>query len=268
MIKPKYIDWIIEEEKVFFEDGHPLKCYILDYKIDETILDEWAVHIRRHYISDKELEDSVSILSISVEQYLREYVIPQKSDIYGAVSRSNDISEILFSDLLEFVFGFTVPRCKQQARSGKTLSEHGTDIIAYKFSRADNKPNRKDRLLATEVKAQLTSETADVIKSAVKDSTKDEQRFAHTLDYYRKKLKQLGNEQQALEIARFQQKPEYDYEIEYVSAAISSKEKIEDNILLGITGEGLSLKKNQEVFYVHGKKLMELVHNVYERCIK
>jgi hypothetical protein len=214
------------------------------------------------------LTESLSITGLSVEKYLREYVIPQKEDVYGSVSRSNDITEILVSDLLEFVLNYTVPRCKQQNRSGKTLSEHGTDVIAYRFFRENKVPSSRDELLAIEVKVQITSSNSDVIVKAAEDSKKDEQRFSHTLDYYRKKLRSIGQLELASEVARFQLKTEHNYNIAFIGAAVSSQVSIENNIIMGITGEQLSLKSGQKIFYIHGKDLMSLAHQVYERCVK
>ena len=50
MEKPQYIDWIVEETGIVIKDDIPLKCYKIDYKDDESILDDWALHIRRNYI--------------------------------------------------------------------------------------------------------------------------------------------------------------------------------------------------------------------------
>jgi len=266
--KPQYIKWIAKEQGVTFEDGVPLNCYALDYTLDDNVLDDWALHIRRHYIDDDELAESIEIHKLSVEDYLRKYIIPQKNDEFGSTSRSNDITEILVSDLLEFILHFTVPRCKQNNRSGKSLSEHGTDVIAYKFYSDDKTPNKRDILCAAEVKATLTSNEPDAIKSAVKDSFKDEQRFSHTLDHMRKKLKYLGNIDQALEVARFQQKSDMEYITRYIAAGVSSQPVIDKKVIIGIKGSDLVLKDNQRVFYIHGQKLMDLTHDVFERCIR
>jgi len=268
MNPPRYITWIAEEEGVVLEDNTPLKCYTLDYVLDDAVFDEWALHLRKHYIPDDELAASLTIHGLSAEQYLREFVIPQKTDDFGPASRSNDMTEILISDLLEFIYGYKVPRCKQQNRSGKTQSEHGTDIIAYRFHKGVHTPSKNDELIATEVKAQLTSNDANSIIDAATDSKKDEHRFAHTLDYYRKKLKHIGNVSESNEVARFQQKTENDYKVTFIGAAISSQQDITGKIIMGITGEQLCLKSNQKIFYVHGKKLMDLTHEIYERCIK
>lgn len=45
MEKPQYIDWIVEETGIVIKDDIPLKCYKIDYKDDESILDDWALHI-------------------------------------------------------------------------------------------------------------------------------------------------------------------------------------------------------------------------------
>lgn len=269
MERPKYIKWIVKEDGVVFEDKQPLNCYKLSYEIDNDILEDWALHIRRHYVPDDELEEDMAFLSLSVEEYLRQYVVPQKGEKLGATARSNDITEILFADLFEFILNYEVPRCKQYNRSGKNGSEQGTDVIAYKFFNEEKKPHKNDELVAIEVKAHLTSDKAcAAIKDAVTDSKKDEHRLAHTLNYYRKKLRTMGKATEAKDITRFQQKTEYPYKTSYVGAAISSLPTIEKKVIVGLKGADLELKTNQSVFYVHGADLMTLAHQVFERCIK
>lgn len=269
MNKPQYINWIVKENGVVFEDQQLLNCYRISYNIDNAVLDDWALHVRRHYVSDDELEEGAALNKLSVEEYLRQYIIPQKNESFGPTARSNDISEILFADLFEFVLNYEVPRCKQHNRSGKNESEHGTDIIAYKFFTKEKEPNKNDELVAIEVKAGLSSNDAcKVIKDAVTDSKKDEHRVSHTLDYYRKKLRSMGKISESKEIARFQQKAEYPYQTSYVGAAISSLPSIEKQVIVGIKGADLELKTGQSVYYVHGAELMSLTHQVYERCTK
>ena len=103
--------WLIEEKGVALDNGEPIQCYKIDYADDDEILNAWAIHIRRHYISDEELAESCEELEISPEEYLKQFVIPQKGkDKMAGAARSNGISEILFSDLLEFIYGLEVPR--------------------------------------------------------------------------------------------------------------------------------------------------------------
>lgn len=63
MEKPQYIDWIVEETGIVIKDDIPLKCYKIDYKDDESILDDWALHIRRNYIEDTELKEAKTLLN-------------------------------------------------------------------------------------------------------------------------------------------------------------------------------------------------------------
>ncbi|MBR2131945.1 MAG: DUF1837 domain-containing protein [Oscillospiraceae bacterium] len=269
MDRPQYINWIVRENGVVFKDQQPLNCYRLSYVIDDTIFDDWALHIRRHYVPDDELEEDAALNKLAVEEYLRQYIIPQKGEPFGPTARSNDISEILFADLFEFILDYEVPRCKQYNRSGKNESEHGTDIIAYKFFTEEKTPHKNDELVAIEVKALLSSrEASKVIKDAVGDSKKDEHRFSHTLNYYRKKLRSMGKISEAEDVARFQQKTENPYKTSYIGAAISSLPVIEKKVIIGIKGTDLELRTDQSVFYVHGEDLMALTHQVFERCTK
>lgn len=268
---PKYIDWIVREDGIKLENGKEISSFLLDYKINEAYFDEWALHIRRHYITDEDLKASEVALGLPPAEYLSKYVIPQKGEQMGGTARSNDLTEILIADILEFIEGYQAPRCKQFNRSGKNQSEHGTDIIAYKYHKADKKPNSNDELLAVEVKAALTSQNSyEVIESAITDSQKDEVRLAHTLDYYRKKLGLLNKTIEAAEVARFQNKAERNYKTTYIAAAVSSSLTIPNNVIIGINGDvlKLTLKDSQRVFFVHGEKLMNLAHQIYERCKK
>ena len=45
MDRPGYIDWIIEEKGITIKDGISINCYRIDYKEDDTILDDWALHL-------------------------------------------------------------------------------------------------------------------------------------------------------------------------------------------------------------------------------
>ena len=238
------------------------------YKDDESILDDWALHIRRNYIEDTELKEDADDNAMTVEQYLHDYVIPQKGEELGATVRSADITEILISDLLEFVHQYSVPRYKLKNRSGKNNSQQGTDVIAYKYKNEDKTPNDKDELVAAEVKATLSNMEYTPIKNAIIDSRKDEHRLARSVNYCRKRLKELGKIEEAEEVKRFLFKPDNNYRITYVAAGVSSRENVDDAIELDFSGEELEIRKNELIFYVHGKKLMELAHNIYQRCCK
>ncbi len=266
MERPSYIDWLVEETGITIKDGIPIKCYKVDYKEDERVLDEWALHLRRNYIEDEDLLADAEMNGMSIEQYLREYVIPQKDEDLGPTVRSGDITEILVSDLLEFIFGYSIPRYKQKNRSGKNNSEHGTDVIAYKYFNGCDDPSEKDELVAAEVKALLTSTSYASLENAIKESKKDEQRLARTIDHCRKRLKELGNAEQSGEVARFLLKPDNNYKLTYAAAGISSRQTVDPEIELSVSGEEFQISSKQKIFFIHGKTLMNLAHKIYERC--
>lgn len=268
MERPSYLDWLVEEDGITIKDGIPIKCYKIDYKEDETVLDKWALHIRRNYIEDEDLLLDAEINEMTVEQYLHDYVIPQRNEVLGPTVRAGDITEILVSDLLEFIFGYSVPRYKQKNRSGKNNSEHGTDVIAYKYFNGCDRPSEKDELIATEVKAALTSTGYTPLENAIRESKKDEQRLARTIDHCRKRLKEFGCIEQSGEVARFLLKPDNNYKLTYAAAGISSCQTVDQEIELSASGEELQISSKQKVFFIHGKTLMNLAHKIYERCKK
>lgn len=277
MERPSYLTWLIEEKGVILDNGEPIRCYRLDYSDDDEILNAWAVHLRRHYISDEELAKTCEELELSSEEYLKQFIIPQRvKDKMAGTARSNGISEILFSDLLEFIYGFEVPRCRMDNMSGPTVSEHGTDVIGYKFHNSDKTPDTNDRLVTVEVKAGLTQKTTEVIEKAVIDANKDEYRLAQSLDYIRRKLERMDRLDESKDVLRFQKKTKVDYKVENYAAGMSSLEEIpvleldgnKTKIIPEIVGDDLRLKGDVGIYYVHGKSLMELAHKIYDRCVK
>ena len=78
----------------------------------------------------------------------------------------------------------------------------------------------------------------------------------------------MGRIEDAKEVKRFLFKPDNNFQITYVAAGVSSRENVDEVIELNFSGEELEIRENERIFYVHGKKLMELAHNIYERCKK
>ena len=272
--------WLMKEE-VSFEDGEPIICFKITPTTDDEVRDEWSQHIRRHYISDERLNESCEELCMTQSDYLKEYSIPQESETpLGPIAISADITEILISDILQFIDGYTVPRVKQKNRSHKNMLEHGSDVIGYKFARKGVSSNN-DKLVVAEVKASLSADSWDTIGKAIKDSHKDEQRYAHTLNYYRQKLKDSGNEEIASQVKRFQRKTELPYIKEFIPAAVICRAEIDGNSegkkIVPLNSENIEvlkkdgtieiikLKRGTKVCLVHGAELMVLAHDIYRR---
>ena len=276
MKEPLYIKWIVSEKACIQGCKCDFRCFKIDYNSDSAVLDNWALHIRRQYITDAELNDECTLLDISPEQYLKEYIIPQKHDPMGSVARSNVITEVLIADLLEFVYNYQVPRVKLYNLSGKNVSEQGTDVIGYRFANQDNTPSTKDILIAAEVKASLAKADVSVIPESVEHSAKDEYRLSKTLNHVRRKLRDIGNQQEAEKIRRFQLKTDTDYTVKYIAAGVTSLNSLNCSDTNGIKkysvpnlmGDKLMIRKDQCVFFIHGCDLLSLAHAVFERCCK
>lgn len=232
------------------------------------LIDGVGNFLKRPVVKIADIADSSLIIEKGVREFLDTYKDTVYAEELGATVRSADITEILISDLLEFVHQYSVPRYKLKNRSGKNNSQQGTDVIAYKYKNEDKTPNDKDELVAAEVKATLSNMEYTPIKNAIIDSRKDEHRLARSVNYCRKRLKELGKIEEAEEVKRFLFKPDNNYRITYVAAGVSSRENVDDAIELGFSGEELEIRKNELIFYVHGQKLMELAHNIYQRCCK
>ena len=130
--KPLFTAWL-EAEQCTFRDGTKVYCWCLDWTCSDCVLDKWALHLRRHYISDNILEHRVMARQTTSDQYLPLRVVPDIPSI-----RSGDFAEILISDVLQYLYGLAVPRYKQCNRKDKNASEHGSDVIAYQLKNVNS----------------------------------------------------------------------------------------------------------------------------------
>ena len=182
--RPNYIEWLISEEKEL--PGVATKCYELRWETDETALESWALHVRRHYIRDDELYEDCKAYGKPIREYLQTSCIPTHSDVdrLGPSTRSGDFAEIIISDMLQFIEGLTVPRYKQIDRTNPNSSDQGSDVIGYKVTNP-NLPRNDDTLLTVEVKAKLTDpiDLAGTIAKAAKDSKKDDTQVLRSIRY-------------------------------------------------------------------------------------
>ena len=82
----------------------------------------------------------------------------------------------------------------------------------------------------------------------------------------------LNENEMANDIVRFQKKTVEDYDVEYVAGGMTCMERLlsdDDAVIIpGVDGNLLKLTVNSKVFFVHGERLMQLAHSVYERCVK
>ena len=259
--KPAFISWLIEETDVLIA-GVSMRCFRIEGRIDDKILQEWALHIRRHYVRDDELTNYVNCYEVPIEQHLREDCIPNVPRIRGG-----DFAEIVISDLIQFIERYEVPRYKQHGREDKNRSGHGTDVIAYKLS--DPKiPSENDELLAVEVKSRSAStDLKGAITEAAEDSLKDRSRTAMTLAYYAERSLRACDTRTSQELKRFLHASEHPFKETFAIGAVAGLVNAQRH-LANKSASDLMIRHDTKIFVIHGAKLMELVNNVYNRCVQ
>ena len=67
--KPDFIEWLVEEDDVRI-DGAVTRCFRIEGVMDDGALQRWALHVRRHYIRDDELDRHVEFYDLDRESYL------------------------------------------------------------------------------------------------------------------------------------------------------------------------------------------------------
>jgi hypothetical protein len=256
--KPKFINWLVHEEDVTIE-GAKVECYRIEGDIDEAQLDSWALHVRRHYCRDDDLDAYTHYYEVPASDYLAQK-IPDITQIM-----TGDFSEIIISDLLQFIEGYQVPRYKQYGREDKNSSGHGTDILAYKIGNPEQ-PSPDDVLLAVEVKSRSGSaKVKDGIKEAASDSLKDRSRTAMTIAYFSERSLQGNDLVTASELKRFLLASEHPYREEYSIGVTAGTDDISRAISRS-TAEDLGIVSGETVFIVHRKHMMDLIKRIYSRC--
>lgn len=259
--KPDFIDWLVHESDIEIH-GVETECYRLEAEIDEGKLESWALHFRRHYLRDDELETLSEAAGKTPTQYLQDDIVPSIPQI-----RSGDFAEIVISDLLQFVASYSVPRYKQRGRVDKDKSGFGVDIIAYKVSDSKS-PMPTDELMTVEVKARCSdTNLKKALVDAGKDSAKDKSRVGMTMNFIMMRSYSDGDIRTFEDMARLMKKSEHPY-VERSAAAAVVAVIDADKHLDDATASDLFLEANDMVFIVHGARLMELVHQLYDRCIK
>lgn len=247
-----------KEENVSLQ-GVDTVCYRLDYELDETALDEWAIHLRRHYIRDDELAIESDGIGSSPAEYLEEYILPTEKRM-----RTGDFAEILVSDMLQFIEGYESPRYKHHGRTASNASERGVDVIAYPAFDPGN-PLPSDELILTEVKSGAGSTLREVLKQVGADCGKDEARRAMTLNYIRQRSLRAKDERTAREMSRFLSKGDHTYKSTFAGAATVGIGSL-DGKLDDLTAEEFGVQGYDKLFIIHAGKLMDLIERIYSRC--
>lgn len=258
--KPGFVEHLSLDRSVAIS-GIDTQCFVLSWdECGEEDLDEWALHIRRHYLRDDELKQMLNFLGEEAPTYLSRR-IPDHPRIMGG-----DFAEIVISDLVQWVDGYVVPRYKQHRRKDKNSSEHGTDVLAYKLCE-DKTPCEEDVLLLVEVKSSANSPVGSALSSAGEDFGKDHARCAMTIDYYLEDSLQSGDFGTAKELKRFESKGESSYTL-LTAVGIANGSANLGKLISGKAASDYGIQGYDKLIFFNRPKLMELIRDLYGRCVQ
>lgn len=260
--KPLYIKWL-KEKDVVIDNNHKICCFELNYDMEnDLILDDWAKHIRRHYIGDDELDELLNITGTSKYDFLSKNIIPDKDISLGSTTISGEFAEILTYDIREHIFGEESLRGRNTFKSTPEQGITGSDVLTYKLY-SNNASSLNDTLYVTESKAILSKTDYSVITKACNDSLKDSTRYAITLNFLARLYLKNGDKLNLAVVSRFINSLDIGYRKEFEGSATTSANKCDENRLIQEYGNDTKIKL---IIFVYGKNLLELAKKLYERA--
>ena len=260
MDRPNYIDNIHFSKDVLLDGGSVVHCYHLENAFDEPIINEWALRIRREYISDENL-DLIS-KGVDREQFLRDK-IPTKTIKYGPRTISGEFAEIIAADFRRFVLNENVFGSRNNTKATPASPIQGCDIVSCLVG---EEFSEKDELIMTESKSFLSSTNYSVLLEAAKDSEKDSLRIGFTLAFYAGRFAELKMQDQLDMITRFINRAQMKCIEKYEGSCITIDKTLNEVLIKSSMASYVGNPK--EMYFIYGIDLMDLAHRVYERALK
>lgn len=265
MNRPRYIDNIKFEKEITLGNGSVIHCYSIDNNFDEITLEDWALHIRRNYISDKSL-DLICECGVDRCSYLLDRIPSVSSsslDKFKYRTITGEFAEILVMDFREFVQNEEVFRGRWEAKATPTAPIQGCDIVSFII---DSCSKDKDQLIITESKSQLSSTNYDVLLDAAKDSDKDSTRIGMTLAFLAELFANEQDEEQCKKVARFIRKAEEPYIERFEGSGLTIDSALSEENAKNVLNSYAGTPKN--LYFIYGSGLKELAYDLYERALK
>lgn len=232
--------------------------------LDDDVMSEWAMHFRRHYCSDEDL-NFLKNPSKSKSEYLETEKFPHASLAPGPSVRAGDFGEILVADYLEFIREYKVPRTRYDRKTIANESTKGSDVLGFKWNPGTLSPH--DELLVFEVKVKATEKSSDnVLQLAVDHSVKDEARLAESLNAMKQRLFDRRDFEGVSLVDRFQNQPDNPYKRSYGAAAVVTSTSL-DHAAYSATSSVFHPSHDElELLVIHSSQLMPLIHALYKRA--
>ena len=264
----KYLDWYDKEEALYTSDKKEITVLNLIKEDNNEILNEWANHFRSNYRSLEDLEYDVEDTGKTKEEYLTNDVFPDKTVAPGPSTRVGDFCELLVADYIEFVRNYYVPRTRYCRKINRNMSSPGSDILAFKMNK---KSTRKDEVFVVEVKGTANPKSSHKgyqrLQDAIDDSGKDIVRYSESLNAAKRRLRDIGDNENAKLIGRFQNYADRPYIIKYgASAVLTNNIFVAEDMIKTTTKNHKG--ENLELIVIHTQNLKELIDELYRRAAK
>lgn len=260
--KPKYIKWL-EPKKIIIDKTHKIFCYELKYDLNNNeVLDDWAKHIRRHYMSDDELEYFSKLSEMTYSDYLSSYIIPREGSELGSTTISGEFAEIITYDIREYIFGELSFRGRHNCKSTPEQGVTGSDIITCKMVKTDS-ADENDVLFITESKAILSKTDYSVLTKSYDDSKKDSFRYSKSLNYLARLYRNNGENDMVLKVERFLMKSKKSHRESFEGSGTTSLKSFDKNDLLDCYDEDTRFER---AIFVYGDDLLGLAKELYRRA--
>jgi hypothetical protein len=279
------MDWMTSKHRKWFvdtgqrlktADGVEVAVWEFNHQNDATILSAWAKHFRNHYCLDCDIDALRS--RRSRKDYLNDIKFPSNTTNLGPGIRAGDFGEILLADYVEWVLGFMVPRVRWSSKVIRDESPKGSDVIGFRFHRADAVATPKDLLGIFESKTNFSGARTNRLQDAIVDSAKDHLRIDESLNYIKQRLLEKQQLDLAKKVERFQDPVGYPYVEIFGAAAIYSNAHYNVSDITSANGGNIRIDKtskkpmphpnrsNLVIIVIKGPDLMNLVHTLYQRA--
>lgn len=266
MPRPEHLDWLVDTgERQITACGREIEIWELNPQENEAVLSAWAAHFRHHYISDADLPIMVAGTGLTNAEYLRQTLLPDRTQVPGPSLRSGDFGEILVADYIEYFLGYWCPReLRYQQRWNRNDSTKGCDVIGLKFA-ANGQISPYDELFIYETKSGMTVTANNRLQDAIDDSNKDKLREAMTLNAMKQKYVTRGAMADALRVQRFQDMADRPFRRINGAAAILDQDVFEQTDLTAADASVHHNAANIRLIVIKGASMMTMIHALYER---
>ncbi len=265
LIRPHYID---KFEKISTEiklnSGESINVYTISQVLTDDDKNEWSKHILHHYITDEEINCGIKTNKVAREDYIENYVLPS-IELRNGGEVSGVFGEIVFSDFIEYILHFNVPRYKFYNNFPGNPNQ-GIDIVAYKI---DEKNTNNDMVLFAEIKARLSNKNFHDLQEAINDAEKrTDKDYALILDSARRKLYAMGNSEEAKAISRFSDSETPCVRIKGAGLITSANSCSSDDFVAKGKFIGVNIKNGEkiETHVIYVDDLWELTKDLWRRA--